>query len=71
MGFQDVMYTAVTMPFNVIHKTSAGAASYAWDAATSVSLWQCSMSSLIVLQNDRDPTPSLHLMSAVKPTSPR
>jgi len=38
MGLQEAVYTAVTMPINVIHKTSVGAASYAWNAATSVSL---------------------------------
>ncbi|XP_029174406.1 uncharacterized protein LOC114943025 isoform X2 [Nylanderia fulva] len=35
MGLQDVVYTAVTAPFNVIYKTSVGTASYAWGAASS------------------------------------
>ncbi|XP_012235134.1 transmembrane protein 256 homolog [Linepithema humile] len=35
MSLQDVAYTVVTAPFNVIHRTTAGAASYTWKAATS------------------------------------
>ncbi|XP_011647815.1 transmembrane protein 256-like isoform X1 [Pogonomyrmex barbatus] len=35
MGLQDVVYTAIITPFNVLHKTSAGAASFAWNAASS------------------------------------
>ncbi|XP_072746824.1 transmembrane protein 256 homolog [Anoplolepis gracilipes] len=35
MGLQDAVYTAVTAPFNIIYKTSAGTASYALGAASS------------------------------------
>ncbi|XP_012536356.1 transmembrane protein 256 [Monomorium pharaonis] len=35
MGLQDAVYSTVTTPFNIIYRTSTGAASYAWNAATS------------------------------------
>lgn len=36
MGLQEAMYTVVTSPFNVLYKTSSGAASYAWNTAAMV-----------------------------------
>ncbi|XP_020285629.1 transmembrane protein 256 homolog [Pseudomyrmex gracilis] len=35
MGLQDAVYTAITVPLNVIQKTGVGAASYAWNTVAS------------------------------------